>query len=215
MIPFYQGQLDCFCAAYAVLNAMRLLYALPLSEARALFNGMLIELVADPEEFSAIALNAVDHTDWVRRLLIGLERGPRTVRVVEPFAAARTVFPRKSGPHALDVGKHLIHSSGGVSPEALWERLEDWIGALALHERLRAVVFRFHRYVSPDSFPVVSHWTTAGKITGRVLDLADASAEPTAVHSISRTGFVTAREHLNMEQLVQIEPGTLFLLERR
>ena len=35
---FYQGQLDVFCAAYAVLNALRLLHGLRPLEARLLLH---------------------------------------------------------------------------------------------------------------------------------------------------------------------------------
>ncbi len=214
MVPFYQGQLDCFCAAYAVMNALRLLHALPLTEARALFNSMLTDLARDPGEFAAVALNATDHTDWVERLLTARARPPRAVRFRWPFSAARVAFPHGNGPYTLDSGKKLINPSGDVSPGRLWEHAAGWLGAADRNTGPRALVFRFHRYLAARSFPVVSHWTAAGEMDDATLKLTDASVEPAAIHAIRRNGFVTERGRVSAEQLIQIEPCTLFLLER-
>ena len=38
MQPFYQGKIDNFCAMYAVLNALQVLFSLTPHQARRIFN---------------------------------------------------------------------------------------------------------------------------------------------------------------------------------
>ena len=51
MNPAYQGQLDVFCAAYAVINAMRHINATRLLTCRAILHEALLDAARDEESF--------------------------------------------------------------------------------------------------------------------------------------------------------------------
>ena len=54
MQAFFQGKVDNFCAVYAVLNALQLLYAITPLEARRIFNRTLMDISADREAFRRV-----------------------------------------------------------------------------------------------------------------------------------------------------------------
>lgn len=216
MRPFFQGQLDCFCAAYAVLNAMRLLHALPVSAARQLFNSMLVDLAQDFEHFAEVAFNATDHTAWVIRLLDAQQGGSRAIRSVRPFPPASVPARPRSGKRhrelTLDSGRERI-SHSPVAPNAVWNALQDWFSGAALL-RPRTAILRFHRFLNMSPHPVISHWTTVSRLENGTIQLADASQEPTAIHAIPVGEMVTETAQIDPQHLLMIEPATIFLLER-
>lgn len=70
MNPYHQGQLDFFCAIYAFINSMRLLFGLPLNQARYILGTALEEISARPELWNAILNNGTDH-HWVTPFMLG------------------------------------------------------------------------------------------------------------------------------------------------
>lgn len=54
MNPAYQGQVDVFCAAYAVINAMRHLHATRLLACRNILHEALIDAARDEGFFRAL-----------------------------------------------------------------------------------------------------------------------------------------------------------------
>ena len=74
MNPAYQGQLDVFCAAYAVINAMRHINATRLLACRAILHEALLDAARDEEQLSAILDQRTDYVDWVDAMLARLEK---------------------------------------------------------------------------------------------------------------------------------------------
>ena len=63
MNPAYQGQLDVFCAAYAVINAMRHMNATRLLTCRAILHEALLDAARDEESFCALLEQRTDYVD--------------------------------------------------------------------------------------------------------------------------------------------------------
>ena len=86
MTPLFQGKIDNFCAAYAVLNAMRLIHGISDLQARALFSELLLSQSRDEKAFRAILSHGTDYVDMVDAFLGQIsERFP--LRVSAPFDA--------------------------------------------------------------------------------------------------------------------------------
>jgi hypothetical protein len=67
--PYLQGQLDFFCAVYAVINALRLLHGLNLEQGRGILGTVLDELSACPPLWRAVLHNGTDFYGLVDYLL--------------------------------------------------------------------------------------------------------------------------------------------------
>lgn len=68
--PFHQGQLDFFCAIYAVINALRLTGELGLADGRNILAESLREVSARPLLWNAVLSNQTDYY-WLLRWLFG------------------------------------------------------------------------------------------------------------------------------------------------
>ena len=134
MNPAYQGQLDVFCAAYAVINAMRHINATRLLTCRAILHEALLDAARDEESFCALLEQRTDYVDWVDAMLSRLEK-QGSLLTARPFP---THFPGPSAP----------------SPAVLWDAIADW---LRRGER-NAVLLQFVRILYPPE-AVIRHWT--------------------------------------------------------
>ena len=101
MNPAYQGQLDVFCAAYAVINAMRHINATRLLTCRAILHEALLDAARDEESFCALLDQRTDYVDWVDAMLSRLEK-QGSLLTARPFP---THFPGPSAPSPA-VGRH-------------------------------------------------------------------------------------------------------------
>lgn len=106
MNPYHQGQLDFFCAIYAFINSMRLLFGLPLNQARYILGTALEEISARPNIWNAMLNNKTDH-HWVMPFMLGrfCENGQFPVRVAQLPAAPLADAPFTS---LLDAGDDAI-----------------------------------------------------------------------------------------------------------
>ena len=161
MNPAYQGQLDVFCAAYAVINAMRHINATRLLTCRAILHEALLDAARDEESFCALLEQRTDYVDWVDAMLSRLEK-QGSLLTARPFP---THFPGPSAP----------------SPAVLWDAIADW---LRRGER-NAVLLQFVRILYPTE-AVIRHWTCCNDVVGDTLMLFDSSIEPGALHQLSR-----------------------------
>ena len=127
MNPAYQGQLDVFCAAYAVINAMRHINATRLLTCRAILHEALLDAARDEESFCALLEQRTDYVDWVDAMLSRLEK-QGALLTARPFP---THFPGPSAP----------------SPAVLWDAIADW---LRRGER-NAVLLQFVRILYPTT----------------------------------------------------------------
>lgn len=186
MEPFYQGQLDVFCAIYAVANALHITQSMSLSQAKRMLAETLCEQARDPEQFAALVYNETDYYRLVDRLLECYGTALFPVRVARPFA-----------------------HGAAASPAEVWETLAGWLQG---GER-RSAVLRFRRYLPFRGVPIVQHWTTPETVQGDTILYRDSSHEPYAVRSLERFAFVTCAETRTSEQTILVEPASIRLLE--
>ncbi|MDE7240669.1 hypothetical protein [Desulfovibrio sp.] len=176
--PFYQGKLDTFCAIYAVLNALRLLYGIRVLKARDILNETLMGLASRPEAFRAVLTQETDYIALVDNLLRIQSRAyPLDIRA-----------PYVQGPQP--------------GPDDFFAACKDWLAP----GRGRAIVFRFLRSLTPDGGPMNRHWTTADRVDGDILHLFDCSHEAEAILNINRASFVTSADRVSLERLLHIQP---------
>ena len=96
MNPAYQGQLDVFCAAYAVINAMRHINATRLLTCRAILHEALLDAARDEESFCALLEQRTDYVDWVDAMLSRLEK-QGSLLTARPFPTRALLPPPSSG----------------------------------------------------------------------------------------------------------------------
>jgi hypothetical protein len=182
--PFYQGKLDTFCAIYAVLNALQLIYGIRILRARSILNETLLALARSPESFRAVLEQTTDYHALVDKMLhMQCQRFPLLVQ--RPFTG-----------------------TDRPTPAQVWECCQQWLEA----EGRRAVIFRFMRHLTPDTPAVNRHWTTAGHIGKDILHLFDCSHEREAIFHIHRKSFVTHADALSRERLLHLEPASIRML---
>ena len=184
--PLFQGQLDRFCAVYAVLNACRLIFSLRVQDAAAIFADTLASLAARPEAFRAVLAQTTDYAFLVDEVTARCQaRYP--LRQHRPFPEA---------------------PAGSVPPDVLWAALEDWLGLPG-----RTAIIRFQRFLIPGGPALVRHWTAARAVEGERLELYDCSIQENAVRSIPEFGFATDPQRIGQDRLLLVEPEHVRFLE--
>lgn len=159
MHPYHQGQLDFFCAVYAYINALRLLYGVQLTQGREILATALSEISARPRLWRAFITNSTDH-HWVPPYLLGRfsASGPLALRVgllpetsPGPSPGPRPTFVRPESLNldeldesrmwrpGVEFGPHLPGPgrSGPVPErperawrlEEVWRIMQDWLPA--------------------------------------------------------------------------------------
>ncbi|SBW05061.1 conserved hypothetical protein [uncultured delta proteobacterium] len=218
MQRFYQGQLDFFCAAYAVVNALTALYGINLSQARVLLATALADVSRHPELWRATLYNDTDF-HWLSdyMLLACGKAASYPVRVFRPFAETREI-PESAADLAT---AKPYRDPYAMTPDSdvIWSALEEWLPATHTQPRAgsarRAVILRFHRYIRYVPNPIVSHWSVTDCHHAGVFQLRDASKEENALYSLDREVTVFAPELVSEKHPVRIEPESLYFLERR
>lgn len=185
MQPFHQGQLDVFCAIYAVLNGLRLVRNIRPLVARDILHDTLLDLAARPEAFRKVLHQQTDYYDLVDALL---EKHVRKwhVKVAAPF-------PERQAPP--------------VSAHVLWNCLAHWLSLWPP----RAVLLRFVRFLPFDGRPFIHHWTCSGAVQGNTLRLFDSSLAEGALHTLEREQVITDASAVACDKVL-IEPSSLRLL---
>lgn len=218
MQRFYQGQLDFFCAAYAVVNTLTALYGISLSQARALLASILSDVSRQPELWRATLYNDTDFHWLAEYMLLACGKASSyPVQVFRPFAAQREIPESAAN---LAAAKAYIDPPLSVpDTDTAWAALEEWLPATGTQPRAgsarRAVMLRFHRYVRFVPDPVVSHWSVMDCHHAGLFQLRDASKEENALYSLDKECCVFAREAVSEKHPVRIEPDSLFFIERR
>jgi hypothetical protein len=218
MQRFYQGQLDFFCTAYAVVNALTALYGINLSQARALLASALSDISRYPDLWRAALYNDTDF-HWLSEymLLACGKASSYPVRVFRPFAAQSDI-PETAAD--LSKAKPYRDPSATVQDaDAVWSALADWLPEIPTQPcagfAKRAVILRFHRYIRHMPNPVISHWSVADCHYAGVFRLRDASKEENALYSLDREMAVFAPELVSEKHPVRIEPESRHFMERR
>lgn len=191
MQPFYQGQLDVFCALYAVLNALQLTHGLGMGQARRIFTETLEDIARDASLLHVTLYNETDYTWLVEQVLTRYGLCPNA-----PFPLTAT---------------RPFSSSTVPTPRLLWGTLSGWLAG----GPRRTAVFRFHRYLPFRGDPLIRHWSTVRELENDTLVLHDSSHEPNAVLSIHRDAFGTTRDSMGNGRLLLVEAPSVWLLEGR
>ncbi len=195
--PFYQGKLDSFCAIYAVLNALRLLHGIRTSRAREILNESLLALAENPKAFRAFLEQDTDYVTLVDSLLAFVAtRHP--LRYFRPFALPESKRP-------VDAGKPAPLLNPTTAQ--FWTQCQDWLAQPG-----RTLIFRFLRYLTPESGPVNRHWTCVDKMDSASMHLFDCSHEAESIQNIANTSFVTSEKGIRRETLLWIQPETVRFL---
>lgn len=187
---FYQGNLDSFCAVYAVLNALGITHGLTLSNAVPLFREILLHMSADTQRWYDTVHNATDFLWLVEDALeIARFRG-----------------------YLLDVERPWAGKSarGPCTEKLCWREMRLWLSPVGAHAN--TVIFRFHRFLPGHETPVISHWTVGETIENDTLILCDSSHEPRATRTIHSREFRVRREKIDEKSPILIDPDTLFFI---
>lgn len=223
MQRFYQGQLDFFCAIYAVINALTALYGINLTQGRALFASMLSDISLHPGLWRATLANKTDFHWLTAHMLLGCSKGASyPVRVFRPFT-----IERELPENAADLTLARAYNENPLdeqfcfpeSAPAIWTELEKWIPTGNEQPRAgtarRVAILRFHRYMRFVREPVVSHWSVVDRRSGGLFHLRDASMEKNALYSLDKNITVFDPDFVTDTLNVSIEPHSVYFVERR
>ncbi len=184
MQPFYQGKVDTFCALYAVLNAMQILFGLRSGPARALFNEVVVAASKDEPSFRDVLTLKTNYKEFVHLALT-------KARSQYPFCVEKP-WPR-----------------AGAQPKQ--SELERLFRTWARPQTPSTVIFRFCRYMPFRGAPIVEHWTCAHFCDESHIQLFDCSKEDGSVHALPMDAIFSFPEDRGMEYFV-IEPWSVHLL---
>jgi len=218
MQRFYQGQLDFFCAAYAVINALTALYGINLSQARATLASALSDISRHPELWQATLYNDTDFHWLVEYMLFVCSKSVTVpVQVVRPFADCRELS--ESIVELAKAKSYLSFRKPVSDTDAIWDALAEWLPDTYIQPRAgsarQVVIVRFHRYIRYSSRPIVSHWSVMDCHHAGIFQLRDASKEENALYSLDREVSVFAEEQISEKFQVRIEPESLFFIKRQ
>lgn len=162
MQPFFQGKLDNFCAVYAVINALQVIFSVPFPTARTIFNRTILREAQDPASFQNVLEHKTDYVTLIDSMLEDIKSKEFPQLVFES--------PLKKG----------------ASKEEIWEVLR--LGTC--QGMSRTSVFRFQRMVPPQQTPFVDHWSVGRYLDWEGLHLMDCSLESTALFTIQYSSVI-------------------------
>ena len=217
MQRFCQGQLDFFCAAYAVINVLTALYGTSLSQARAMLASVLSDISHHPALWQATLYNDTDFHWLSDYMLLACSKATSfPLSVHRPFANQAEI-PESA--HDLANAKHHRTPLKAVpDTNTVWSALEEWLPHTLTQPRAgsaqRAVLLRFHRHLHYTPNPYVSHWSMTDCHYMDSFQLRDASKEENALYSLNRDACVFSLEEITQEKTVRIEPESIYFIKR-
>ena len=183
MQPFYQGKIDNFCAMYAVLNALQILFSIGPLQARKIFNRTLLAQAADAATFGRILEHKTDYVSLVDFMLDDVRHHEfPNLGVSAPFGA-------------------------DASCDQVWEALR----ASARPPMPLVSVFRFLRIAPPSEKPYVDHWTVGHYMDMEGLHFLDCSLEAGALYCLPYAKLTDSRRPLSRDYVV-IPPESVRIL---
>lgn len=179
MNPLFQGKIDNFCAAYSVLNALRLLFGISAFQARDILNDTLIEQAQNPEEWKKIVCHETNYYALVNSMLAKCKEVYH-YNYYRPFPCLNP---------SLD---NIRFFQPEVDIDTIWEFLKDTVTLSAEANKEVTAVFRFCRFLPRQAGPMVDHWSTIARITDTEIYLYDCSLETTGWYILNRDKFFSA-----------------------
>lgn len=183
MQPFYQGKIDNFCAMYAVLNALQVLFSIGPLQARKIFNRVLLAQSADAETFRCLLEHRTDYVSLVDYMLDDVRRHE---------------FP------GLGV-------SAPFSPDTPCDQVWEALRSCARPPMPLVSVFRFLRIAPPSEKPYVDHWTVGRYMDMEGLHFMDCSLEAGALYCLPYAKLTDPWRPLSREYVV-IPPESVRIL---
>ncbi|MCL1889634.1 MAG: hypothetical protein FWF99_03930 [Desulfovibrionaceae bacterium] len=242
--PYYQGQLDYFCAIYSLINALRLTSGLQLHQGRDILGSALLELSARPLLWQSLLQNRTD-SYWLVDYLLGrfcregtlaLRVGKLPLRPSSPIedlskeSLTQWLDLQNPQPVSLDdlreedlyrptvfegTGKKLFWSG-----ESLRKLLRLWLPGGLLSSisggpsSRRCLLLRFHRFLAPETL-LISHWSAGREFQRQGIALFDCTISRQAVHHLPLRRCAFHPEEVGRERLLALEPESLYFLESR
>ncbi len=131
---WHQGQLDFFCAIYAVINALVLTHGINLSACRKLLADTLHTLSGHSFLWQAVLRNETDFYWLVDYMLAAFcQSGPLKTKTLAAKTGRAGGFQAKAfGPEHLKLEEVFLYrkdskEGAAASPEDLWKRLKSWL----------------------------------------------------------------------------------------
>lgn len=218
MNPLFQGKIDNFCAAYSVLNALRLICGISAFQARDILNDTLIEKAKNSDEWKKIVCHETNYYDLVRFML-------------EKWQAAYHYSYYCPFPCTNPNLNNIRLFQPEVNLDTIWEFLQNTVRVDADANKEVTAVFRFCRFLPRQAGPMVDHWSTISSITDSEIYLYDCSLETTGWYVLQREKFFSApfgaippqrtalSQHCTLslaeEEFGVICPESIFMIERK
>lgn len=185
--PIYQGQIDVFCAAYAVINSIRIAKKIRLLEARTILHNALFDIAKDFTVFQKILNQETDYVFWVDTIL--------EQEVQKGSLIVQKGFPELSSQNNLY-----------IPSDSIWSTIETWLSKGNKY----TCIFQFIRQI-PTKNLTIQHWTCGYKIIhNKTLLFADSSCEPDSLQSLEKKNLIATSKDLI--DGVFIKPHTLRLI---
>ncbi len=182
--PFYQGSIDTFCAAYAVLNAVQITHGIKAMQARNLFNKLMLTISRDEIVFTRILTLKTNYVAMVDVFLkICAKEYP--IKVRKPF------------------------ENENCSLEGFWSTLEKNLDP----DNKKTAIFQFEKRIPSANNPIFAHWTTAWETVDNDLLLHDCSPELNAINRLHKDKLVLEASNQEYGEYIRINAPTLFLIE--
>ncbi len=183
----FQGEIDVFCALYAVLNVLRRLYGLGLLESRDLFHETLVYEAQDIFNWCAILEQKTDYLKLVEAML-QRARKKYPLNIHQPFARQKNVSATK-----------------------IW----DCIVQNAQESKApTSLLFMFIRHLDVEKKLEIRHWTSAHILDKNKLVLFDSSRNKGALKVIEKDKIVPSYEELQLGK-VWLVPYSLYCIQKQ
>ncbi len=153
MRPFFQGTVDTFCAAYAVLNALQITHGIKAYQGRELFTKLLLALAKDEVIFTRILCLKTDYIAMTDAFMDCCVR-EYPIKITKPF-----------------VGKN-------PTLDEFWQEMKDYLNP----DEHKTAIFQFEKRIATSDSPIFAHWSTAWEIQDNEFRLFDSSPELNAMN---------------------------------
>ena len=209
MQALYQGKIDNFCAAYAVLNGLKIIRNISTMQARVVLNEMFHHEAKDSEQWLKIINHETDYQNLVSRMLAKWSStyGYKAFCPFDPqdFAVKNPTY-KKSPQNNVRNPKEVFPE---IDKDTIWSTLQEHT-----KEAGSTVVLRFCRFIPNQVGPLVDHWTTLAKITEDEMHFFDCSIEPTGWYVIPREKLYVAPFGMLPPQSVGLSQGMKLSLHK-
>jgi hypothetical protein len=125
---YHQGQLDFFCAIYAVINALGITYGMSLQDGRHILGACIKELAEHKNILAALTSNATDH-HWIVGYLLG--RFCRSGRFALKVAKLPPKLPSLATDAWLNLDSPEAISLNDISEQDMWAEVRSFSGSFS------------------------------------------------------------------------------------